>query len=358
MTEATDRDLEKVREKLGDAFTTLVNWTEPRTGEILKQNQQDIHEAYKTASHILSMLHENVTDPWTGSNIHKIIRKSSRFIVFLDDQLNIKWWWVLRPNMATISEVQARITELTHESAFLVDERQKGHSAGHAEGAAATHTREAENIRCIIGEAMALALNEGTIADCEKVFAEAESYIAVAKDQRCRPKFVVVFVIAVLGFGVIALLRYLGWLGHALQENSVVQHWMEAAVAGAFGALISAVSRTTQLKLEPAAGTSGIAVEAVARALIGAAAGIVVNFAFEGGLLVKDALNPNHPQLQDSVRLFLCITAGISERILPALVGKAESLVTKPDKAAATKEHAAKGKPHPPTTPSDASSPR
>ena len=344
--EVTDQDEDEERRSLAKSLATLVAWTEPRTNEIITKDPKQIHDAYKRASQILGALKEGRRDPWSGVNIHKIIRKSSRFIVFLDDKLDIKWWWILRPDIAIISTVQARITELSHESAFLVDERQKGISGRPAAAGQIQHTREAENVRCVIGEAMALALNGGTVAECERVFGEAEGYIAVAKDQRCRPKFVIVFVLAVLVFGILALARYEGWLGQALQENLVVEQLMEAAVAGAFGALISAVSRTTQLKLEPAAGTSGITVEAVARALIGAAAGILVDLAFEGGLLVKDALNPSHPQLQDSVRLFLCLSAGVSERILPALVGNAETLVSKQGKPITKKDHAAHDKSH------------
>ena len=104
-----------------------------------------------------------------------------------------------------------------------------------------------------------------------------------------------------------------------------IHDWLEAAFAGTFGALVSAVTRTTDLKLEPAAKHTGLIVEAGARALIGAAAGILVDFAFHGGLLVEQAIQP---QFQDAVRLFLCVTAGISERMLPALVSKADDLIS------------------------------
>jgi hypothetical protein len=334
------------RKSLAKWLAILVPWTEPRTGEIIHEDRHHIHEASKNASQILGTLTEGKTDPWSGVNIRKIVRKSARFIVFLDDKLDIKWWWVLRPDLAIISAVQARITELTHESAFLVEEREQRNTGAPSHDRQLQHTHEAENIRCVIGEAMALALNEGTLDECEKIFVEAETYIAIAKDQRCRPKFVFVFALAVLFFGIMALARHLGWLGPVRPVNDVAQQLLDAAAAGAFGALISAVSRTTQLKLEPAAGTSGIAVEAVARALIGAAAGILVDLAFEGGLLVKDALDHAHPELADSVRLFLCLSAGVSERILPALVGKAETIVTKQHKTAAKKSHAPQKKSH------------
>jgi hypothetical protein len=115
------------------------------------------------------------------------------------------------------------------------------------------------------------------------------------------------------------------------KEN--IHDWLEAAFAGSFGALISALTRTTDLKLEPAAKRSGLAVEAAARAMIGAAAGILVDFAFHGGLLVEQAIQV---QFQDAVRLFLCLAAGISERMLPALVSKADDLISKPPTADTT----------------------
>jgi hypothetical protein len=85
------------------------------------------------------------------------------------------------------------------------------------------------------------------------------------------------------------LYRWIDWFtGNPAPNDSAT--WVNAAIAGAFGALVSALSRTKDLGLEPAARNPGLAVEAFARALIGAAAGLLVNFAFEGGLLVKDAL--------------------------------------------------------------------
>ena len=159
------------------------------------------------------------------------------------------------------------------------------------------------------------------------MLAEAEQYITVAKDQRCRPRFVLYFVLIWLFIGAVAALVYwIAPLTHA-PDTENIHDWLEAAFAGSFGALISAVTRTTDLKLEPAAKHTGLIVEAGARAMIGAAAGILVDFAFHGGLLVEQAIQP---KFQDAVRLFLCVAAGISERMLPALVSKADDLISKP----------------------------
>jgi hypothetical protein len=317
------------RATLAEVFARLALWSELNPGQTLSVAPPEIQQCFYVASEILGRLTEGQEDPWTGRRIDKIIRKSASFIVFLDPCLNIKWWWVTRPDFTIVSPVQARINELTHESAFLPAELPDNLAQDESVPAQQRYSLEAVNIRCVIGEAMALALTRGTIADCNKVLGEAERYIAVAKDQRCRPKFVYYFLLVVAVLAVASLAASLGWFGPAataVKSGLSVQDCLEAAFAGCFGALISAVTRTTDLQLDPAAKTAGLAIEACARALIGAAAGILVNFAFHGGLLVEQALRE---EFREPVRLFLCLAAGISERILPTLVGKAEDIVAK-----------------------------
>jgi hypothetical protein len=91
--------------------------------------------------------------------------------------------------------------------------------------------------------------------------------------------------------------------------------------------MISAMTRTRDLGLEPAAGFRGLLIEATARALIGAGTGVLVSFAYDSGILVKDGIRDD-ANVRQLLRLFLCVASGASERILPALVGRAESLVT------------------------------
>jgi hypothetical protein len=313
---------------LAQLFANIGVWTDRQIGQPLALAPANLQKDLNTAATMLGQLTEGMDDPWTGNRICRIVRKTSRYIVFLDEHLNIRWWWVLQPDMAAICAVQSRITELIHESAFLLEERPgRSKEPRRPSEVPDTFTLEAANIRCVIGEAMALALNGGTVAECEKVLAEAEQYITVAKDQRCRPKFVLYFILTVacIGIGAFAVYQIFPMLEDPAKEN--IHDWLEAAFAGSFGALISALTRTTELKLEPAAKRSGLAVEAAARAMIGAAAGILVDFAFHGGLLVEQAIQV---QFQDAVRLFLCLAAGISERMLPALVSKADDLISKP----------------------------
>ena len=314
--------------QLAEAFALLALLEDRKTDPTL--TTQQAQRAFALASQMLGRLHEGDEDPWSGKVIDTIVRKSSRYIVYLDDELRVRWWWVIKPHNPTLVAVQARINELTHDSAFLLLNWPGG--SWFARDCACLEgnlhkTPEARTIRSLIGEAMAVVLGGGTLEDCEKVLMKAEHAIAVSKDQRCRPRFVGWFATAVAAISIVAfvLYRWIDWFtGNPLPEDSAT--WVNAAIAGAFGALVSAVSRTKDLGLEPAARNPGLAVEAAARALIGAAAGLLVNFAFEGGLLVKAALADND-SLQDAVRLFLCIAGGISERVLPSLVGRAEGLV-------------------------------
>jgi hypothetical protein len=289
--------------------------------------------AYRRAMGQLSALTEGDTDPWMGLKIYRVIRKSTRFIVYLDDRLDVQWWWLIRPNEALVSRVQARISQLTKESAFLLESER------------ATRDRYlAEKIRHAMGEAMALALNDALPEDCEAALAEAQRYIAVSKDQHTRPTFLLSFFAMVLSLGVILAL-WVCFGSHCCTriDAKFVGQWLEAAVAGSAGAMISALLRTSDLGLEPAARKQGLFIEAAARALIGAGSGMLVAFAYDSGLLLKEIIRTDG-NAQHIVRLFLCIVSGVSERILPSLVGKAESLVDAKADDGSSPKNSASGK--------------
>jgi hypothetical protein len=52
---------------------------------------------------------------------------------------------------------------------------------------------------------------------------------------------------------------------------------------------------------------------------------MLMGFAFDSGLVGKGALQPD---AWETARIFLCLAAGASERILPALIAKAEGMTT------------------------------
>lgn len=98
------------------------------------------------------------------------------------------------------------------------------------------------------------------------------------------------------------------------------------ATAGAFGAFVSAMTRTQQLALEPELGRWALSAEALSRASIGAGAAILAYFAFESGLILKSALS-NIEAIHEATHYFLSIAGGVSDRIPPSLVRRAVSLM-------------------------------
>ncbi len=171
----------------------------------------------------------------------------------------------------------------------------------------------------------------------------------MSKDQHTRPLFLLFFltIVSVLG-AILGFWICFGGRCCAAFDARFVGNWLEAAVAGSAGAMISAMLRTTDLGLEPAARWKGLMIEAAARALIGAGTGVLIALAYESGILLKQIIKDDS-QIQHAVRLFLCIASGASERILPSLVGKAEDLLNKEGRDRST-DPASGGKP--PGTPS------
>jgi hypothetical protein len=310
------------RETLTDLLARTSAWRTISDDETLLSAPPEVQQAHLEASKILTGLKEGDVDPWLGENICCIVRKSTKYIVYLDADLEIRWWWILRANEQLVNKVQARVNVLKHESSFLLVQKPLQLPWKRAPG----HALTAVNIRGLIAEAMAVALSAGTEEDCEKVLAEAERKIAVAKDQLARPVFAGWFFAAVAALAVVTGLSYvIGTRWIAPGDLTFVRMWLEAGLCGAFGALISALTRTHDLALEPAAGHRGLLIEAVARALIGSGGGLLLFFALEAGVL--QAALSNDPDVLRGVRLFMCIAAGASERILPSLIGKAEDAV-------------------------------
>jgi len=317
-------------------YLATLTFEHRKTDDTWLGKNERAQEAFYTATECLSTLKAGAIDPWLGLKIDTIIRKSTRYIVYPDSELDVQWWWVTRPDQQAVDMLQASIGQLTKESSFLLVGRRPWAFRGERPPAQVNFADRylAKEIRSLMGEALALALNGGSQADCTAVLDEAKRYIAVAKDQRTRPLFVTFFLIAVGAVGaVLGLWACLFSQCCATQmDHRFVTKWLEAAVAGSVGALLSAMLRTKDLGLEPAARWKGLAVEAVARALIGAGSGVLVGFAFDSGLLLNGAIHHGNNAQGDDVsrilRLFLCVASGISERMLPSLVGKAESLTS------------------------------
>jgi hypothetical protein len=185
---------------------------------------------------------------------------------------------------------------------------------------------KAKAIRTLIAESVAMMLNGSSVAECERVQAMAEQQILIAKDQVCRGFFFRQFGTTVITIGTAASVAIGASYLWKITAINPVFCLLRAALAGSFGAFVSAMTRTRQLGLDPESGTYGLKSEARARALIGAGAAIFAYFAFHSGMLLKGAIGRDSNQA-DAALAFLCLVAGASERILPSLIVRGENIV-------------------------------
>jgi len=290
-------------------------------------------------------------------------------MVYIDDRLEVQWWWTMGlPKAEGLGVIQANITRLTHASSFLLDAQsdlwrqgpcraRKDTPATPASSTSATtaaspssqasptspvaadtacddtplprdqqRAREtAKGIRMLIAESLAMYLNGAKQEECEKVQRMAEEQILVAKDQLCRGVFFSQFLYAVLALFALTVALMVSASFYPAEPRSLIEA-AKTALAGAFGAMLFATSRTQSLHLEPDSGRRGLRTEAWSRALIGAGAGLLTHYAFESEIIVKAALKEG--PIREATQMFLCIASGWSERILPSLLGRAESLVS------------------------------
>ncbi|MDX2218292.1 MAG: hypothetical protein SF172_04650 [Burkholderiales bacterium] len=290
------------------------------------EESKDLKDARKVVFDAIAGLKVGDIDPWLGERIKVLIRKSTRHIVYLDENLDVQWWWGRAPlKLEVISEVQAEVTRLSNDCSFLTRPEFATpwislKKRPDQDGAAAESARERlAEIRELLAEAIAHALDTSDLKSSKRILADAELQIQLEKERRCRPMFIEFFLFFTFSS---AAFLYVCWT--LLQQQLLVTDftfaWMSAGVAGIFGALISATSRSAKLNLEPRSERSGLRTEALARALVGCGAGVLAGLAFDAGLFAvfKDTVS-------DQARLFVTIAAGASERMLPSLIGRAES---------------------------------
>ncbi|HEY6898687.1 MAG TPA: hypothetical protein VI279_15625 [Rhodocyclaceae bacterium] len=335
-----------------DAMVTLSLWRNANPDKKIDAEPPEITEKRRIVMTRLSSLLEGDIDPWMGQKIECLIRKSSRYIVYLDANLEVQWWWTQRLSSEEgMSVIQANIMRLSCASNFLLDNRSEllkppfpklrallrfiplcERVTEEQQQVNTLRARDsAKRVRMLIAESMAMVLNGIKREECEKVLAMAEDQILVAKDQLCRPVFFWWFLTVLLCLAGLAIAAHVAQAYYPLALLQTVVVWLQAGLAGAFGAFLSVTARTRTLRLEPESGKRGLRMEAFSRILIGIGAGILVHLAFNANIIIKSALS-EAAGVQDAARLFLCIASGWSEKILPSLLSRAESFVTTTEK--------------------------
>ncbi|WP_445370686.1 hypothetical protein ACH518_15110 [Methylomonas sp. HW2-6] len=343
---STTEDIESDEQLFTDAMARISAWRQiegiDEKGESIPlcKADDDVKDAYLIALRVISRLKPGGTDPWMLGKIQVLIRKSTRYIIYLDQNFEIQWWWIIPPDdVDNLTLLQTHITQIETDSNFLMEKVENFwrflHFFQEKQPEYETSTQslpfqasiELIGIRTMLGEAAAIAMNGGKSDDWGRVIDEARKQVTLAKDRRCRPWFIFWFLVPVVLANFLPHVNMFCWTD---TTSLCFQKWgqghthaMLALGAGTIGALVSAISRTQQIGLDPRSGQLGLFTEALSRAILGATAGALTSLAIDGHLILGEEL-VNTPAL----RFFLAFAAGFSERVLPALIGKAETTIT------------------------------
>lgn len=334
-----------------DAMTKLSVWRQTKgldkDGNILSfAEQPDLINAYSIIVKKIGTLKEGDYDPWMRGKITYLIHKNTKFIIYLDQNWEIQWWWATPPkDLSNLSLLQANITQIEIDSNFLTEPAHKpirnffkknllrlfrnqntNPTPIVGEGKNQSNmtdrpiaSQELIGIRSMLGEAVAIALNNGTQEQWSGVLNETRKLVILEKNRRCRLQFIGCFLALVAIANIIPHLKI--WI-EPFAMGETHKHALISLGAGTLGAMVSAISRTDQIGLDPRSRTRGMFTEALARAIMGATAGALASLAIDSGLLDPTLVKSN------SLRFFLTFAAGFSERIMPALIGKAETAIT------------------------------
>lgn len=259
-------------------------------------------------------------EPYLGKHIRYLTYKSRRFIVFLDSRLSVEWacagHFELTPE---IGRVLNRVAELT---ALPID-----HLAFQVRFA----------FRALVAEAIARVLRDqpgvsGATADKDRAKADAEAsqdaldkalnFYTARSTEQARWWYLSASVVTSL----VTLLTVLClWMLRTWVEALIGTPAFEVicgAGAGAAGALLSVLVGSRQHTPNSATQQRIHWFEGAARILAGSMGAVLVALAIKGNLVLGEVQSANAKELF----FFLCMVAGWSERLVPSLIERFESL--------------------------------
>lgn len=308
ITDENSNEKYKVQAKeMQDAVVILDSYSHISEKNRPPVTPDDVKDAHRKLAAILASLYCGDIDPWLGRTISVIIIKTATFIVFLDDTNTVQWFSNAPSDGDVVETIQSHITRIEYETLWMTDYPEK--------------QKQLQAIRAQLAEAMALALSKSALKNCMRVIEGVENSLRIEADRFTRPKQLTTF-IAIIA----AMECYLYWLAPALMLSSEWRDWCAAGISGTFGAFISAVLRPNALNLNPASKAWGLMMESSARALVGFGAGVALFYTAHSGLVSPEIVKSSNGHW---FVLLMAMSSGFSERMLPAIVNRAESLVIK-----------------------------
>ena len=249
-------------------------------------------------------LAEGDFDPVLKKTVGTHIFTGRDFIVYLDQDYFVQWNCLLPDDPPGASEVFNRVGHLETLSLTL------------------NGTEHLPPLRRLLGEAVARLYSDKNANGAEPILQTAEQYLVARSAELARRWYLgaagvvtaLIFCVAIGGW--VQRANVAAWLG------PTAPHLVLAVGAGALGALLSVISRTSSLHLEAGAGRPIHRIEAAARVMVGAVGAALVVLAVRADL-VAGFVNKveNGPYLE----LVLAFCAGASERFVPGLIKRIET---------------------------------
>jgi hypothetical protein len=261
----------------------------------------------------LMSLKEGELDPISNVTIASLISRTPTCIVYLDSDnalhLHVTDDHEFPKDRSVIAEVEACVRELRLSARVRLEPNQ-------------------QTAFCyLLAHAVALAYTPNEASAANQAIQEARRFLTANGNSRDRQW---ILATALSTASAATLFSYLTW---AWRADLVAAYGGAALLValstfiGALGASVSVILRTAKLPVAPGTGPMAYATECIARAVVGAVSGALVSLCVQGNLLLGFINGETSAPARTATMLVLALAAGISERILPSIVGQVEQQV-------------------------------
>jgi hypothetical protein len=272
---------------------------------------QPIAQVDKTSYHSFKA---GDTDPLVGVVIKEVMIKSETFLVYIDQDLILRWHWNTTLDANRAAPIFNRAGELQAKSEFLRQTRR---------------TRDLISARRLIGEGLVVMFCTQNPVYANAALDTAEKFLTQIGIETSRGWYFGPF------FAFFAVSVVTGLILYRHGQMRITTLPLICSLAGGIGAFVSSAIGNDRIPCAPTAGRLLHFLEALLRYTVGFAAGLLVWLATSGNIavgflnLANGPASPNaYPwpgnNLPASIYALIAVTilAGASERLLPSLIAK------------------------------------
>jgi hypothetical protein len=265
-------------------------------------------------------LKEGEIDPVTGAKIDYLISGYHTAIIYLDDDNSLHYRSTsehVYPDEAELLAIESAYSDITHIARNQLQD-----------------PKEQRRVMVLLGGAIDAIFGNDNYEAAKRAIALARAKLYERSSQELRTTVIWSALIGAIVVTVAVVLM--------LQFNRTIadieDHYLMAFAAGAVGAALSLLQRSSSFSVTRIATITDYVSECVARLFIGAVAGLIAAMGIAANVLfgfMTDALKePGNAQGSNiALLILLALFAGISERFIPSFVKGIETQIDKEQKA-------------------------